>query len=115
MIFYNEFKLFPDEEEIEFLSATQAKKLTTLAITDRERKTKKEFGLWLEENKKNIREKIVEACGKGKNSINYQKVPADYYSLFTKYLNDLGYFTERISTYINGKDEFYTVFISWRY
>lgn len=63
MIFYDEFKLFPDEEEIKFLSATQAKKLTTLAITDKERKTKKEFGLWLEENKKNICEKIVEACG----------------------------------------------------
>lgn len=115
MILYDESKIFPDEEDTEFLSATQAKKLITLAIADRERKIKEGFNLWLEENKKNIREKIVEACGQGKDSITYQKVPADYYSLFTKYLNDLGYFTERISTYINGKDEFYTVFISWRY
>lgn len=111
MIFYDEFKLFPDEEDTEFLPATQAKKLTALAITDRERKTKKEFGLWLEENKKNIREKIVEACGKGKDSIDYQNVPVDYEVLFINFFNKLGYIAEYDDT--DGTN--CSICVSWRY
>lgn len=113
MMFYENSNFCPNEDE--FLSATQAKELTALAIANRERKNEEEFNLWLEKNKKNIFDKIVEACGQGKDCISYQDVPADYYILLTKYLNKLGYSTQKNSTYINGKDTNYSVYVSWRY
>lgn len=113
MALYENFNLCPNEDE--FLPATQAKELTALAIANRTRKIEEEFNLWLEKNKKNIFDKIVEACGQGKDCISYQDVPADYYILLTKYLNKLGYSTQKISTYINGEDTNYSVYVSWRY
>lgn len=113
MMFYEKLNLYLDKDE--FLPANQAKKLTVLAITDRERKIKEGFNLWLEENKKNIRNKIIEACGQGKDSITYQHVPEDYCDLFISYLFSLGYVTKKQSTYINGENTNYSVYVSWRY
>lgn len=109
-----EFKLFPDEDN-NLLSATQAKKLTALSIAQKQKEDQIGFSLWFADHKKDLHEKIVEACGQGKDSIVYQYVPANYYDLFTKYFNELGYLAEKTSTYINGKDTEYSVYVSWRY
>lgn len=96
-------------------SATYAKKLTALSIAQKQKEKQIGFSLWLDEHKQDLHEKIIKACGQGKDSIIYQHVPADYYSLFEKYFFNLGYTTEKQSTYINGEDTEYSVYIFWRY
>lgn len=109
MAFFNKSESVSDENN--FPSAIQAKKLTTLSFVDKQREIKKRFNLWLEENKKTLRKKIIEACSQGKDFIIYQNVPVDYEVLFINFFNELGYIAEYDDT--DGTN--CSICVSWRY
>lgn len=85
-----------------FPSAAQAKEVTAQALQT-------QFETWLADNAKDIHNKILETCNKGKSFINYY-IPKDCYFQFEIYFTQFGYTVSLIDTTI---DEAH-VCLSWR-